>query len=201
MSDRVRLDIPGKPVGKGRPRSQGRIVWEKGKPRCAIHIHTPDETIAQEARIADVAREVMAGHAPLTGPIRLHVVSTFEVPPSWPKRYHKACADGLLVMIQKPDWDNLGKITDALDGIVWENDAQVTIGTSEKRFGLAAGVDILVESAAFPGMVLPPIAKTKPKAPKSDLELVREGLRKPRKKGSRRAPAVTKSLVIGKRIR
>ena len=96
MSDRVRLDIPGKPVGKGRPRSQGRIVWEGGKPQCRIHIHTPDETIAQEARIAEVAREAMDGHAPLTGPIRLHVVSTFEVPPSWPKRYHQAAAAGLI---------------------------------------------------------------------------------------------------------
>lgn len=197
---RVELNVPGKPVAKGRPRAQGRLIYVDGKPRCMVHIHTPDTTAEQEAKIAEVARANWPGE-PLRGPVRLLVVSTFEPPTSWPKRFREAAAQGLVPHMGKPDWDNLGKVTDALNGIAWTEDSHVVDGRSVKRYGSPARVEIFVDDASFEGMILPPEPKRPAKPATEPGADKRPPLRKARKAAPRKAPAVPTSLAIGKRLR
>ncbi len=45
----------------------------------------------------------------------------------------------------KPDWDNLGKVTDALNGIVWEDDKQVVDGQVIKYYDREPRLEIVVK--------------------------------------------------------
>lgn len=156
---RITITVPGKPVAKGRPRAQGRIVYQNGKPICIVHIHTPDTTADQEKLIAGAAREVMLGHPLFAGPVKLVVVSTFEPPAAWNKALTAAALAGRVPYLYKPDWDNLAKVTDALNGVVWTEDSHVVDGRSIKRYGEPARVEILVEDASFEDIMLPPARK------------------------------------------
>ena len=42
---------------------------------------------------------------------------------------------GEILPTTKPDWDNHGKLTDALKGIVWKDDSQVVLQNVEKVYG------------------------------------------------------------------
>lgn len=99
--------VPGKPQGKGRPR------FGNG------HTYTPQSTRDYEERIAWTAKA--SGITPRTGPVTVIIMAEFAYPKSWPKKkrpiYHTS----------KPDVDNIGKIVcDALNGIAYEDDSQVS---------------------------------------------------------------------------
>jgi len=107
----VTFTVPGKPLGKGRPRFYaGRAI-------------TPAKTASAEAVIAYTA----APHfpSPLDGPVKLEVTATFAPPASASRKrrvemLHWPCT-------KRPDADNIGKLVgDALNGIAYRDDAQVT---------------------------------------------------------------------------
>jgi len=81
--------------------------------------------------IVDASREVMAGRAPLGGPVLLDATFFLPRPKSWPKRITEHTT--------KPDRDKLLRaLCDALtDAGVWWDDAQVIEGQTRKY--LAAG--------------------------------------------------------------
>jgi len=105
--------IDGPPVAKGRPRfSRGRT-------------YTPAKTAAAEERIRNlVALEFHED--PTTKPINIMLSFGMEIPKSWTKAKKEDARQGWLPHVSTPDLDNLVKlVTDALNGVVYKDDAQI----------------------------------------------------------------------------
>jgi len=118
--------IPGPPVGKGRP----RFSTAGGKPRS----YTPAVTREYEALIAARAAEAMAGRDPLKTPLRVMIEATMSIPLSWSKTKRQAALDGD-VYPSRPDVDNIAKtVLDGMNGVVYEDDAQVTHLKVNKKY-------------------------------------------------------------------
>lgn len=120
----IEIYLAGVPVGKGRP----RFVKSTGR------AFTPEKTVRFEDRLSIVAQEAMAGRAPLTGPLEVQIEIRMPVPLSKPKRWREAALAGLIHPTKKPDWDNFAKTVDALNMIVWVDDAQIVDGRVRKIY-------------------------------------------------------------------
>lgn len=120
----IEIILAGVPVGKGRP----RFVKSTGR------AFTPEKTVRFEDRLSIVAQEAMGGRAPLTGPLDVEIEIRMPIPLSKPKRWREAALAGLIRPTKKPDWDNFGKMTDAMNMIVWVDDAQIVDGRVKKIY-------------------------------------------------------------------
>lgn len=127
----VCFELGGKPGHKGRHRS--RIVYPKdAKP--FIHNYPDPDTEAYEKVLAEAAALFMRGKPPTEEPVCLLVHSFRPIPVSWSARDQEAARSLNILPTSRPDWDNYGKITDALNGIVWRDDSQVCDGRVIKRY-------------------------------------------------------------------
>jgi Holliday junction resolvase RusA-like endonuclease len=127
------LNIPGVPVADARPR-----FW-KGRTL------TPKRQRHEAARIKKLAKEAMGSQSPLEGPLQLAIEFTYP----WPASASKArrTAPGGSYRPSRPDLDNLIKLQcDALNAIIWLDDAQIVEVHASKRFGEVPGVSIIVET-------------------------------------------------------
>jgi Holliday junction resolvase RusA-like endonuclease len=119
------IELDALPQGKERPRSsfmQGRV-------------YTPAKTVAFEQVLAFKGREVMRSAMPFECALRITITQVFPIPPSWPQKRRYRAERGLELPTVKPDFDNIGKIVgDALNKIVWRDDAQITDGRVIKRY-------------------------------------------------------------------
>lgn len=107
----VSFDVFGKVRGKGRPR------FTRGG-----HAYTPKATREYEMAIRD-AFENAPGRPPepFSGPISVCIVTYRKLPKSTPKSVLSEPDT------YKPDADNVAKVVlDALNGVAWLDDAQVT---------------------------------------------------------------------------
>lgn len=113
------IEVPGKPVGKGRPRfANGRT-------------YTPRETVLAEQGIRSAWEDVGSPRLP-DGPVRLRVTIGVERPRAHFKRDGTLTTEGHrhpYPARQKPDVDNVLKmIMDALNSRAWKDDVQVIDG-------------------------------------------------------------------------
>lgn len=118
----VVVSLPGPPRGKGRPRM--RVITPRGG-RAFAGVYTDAETRNYEGMIRDVANKAMIDRPLLTGPLRVTVRALFPVPGSWSRKKREAALCGLVRPTGKPDCDNLGKVIDSCNGIVWNDDSQI----------------------------------------------------------------------------
>ncbi|MBP6018783.1 MAG: RusA family crossover junction endodeoxyribonuclease [Burkholderiaceae bacterium] len=133
----VAFTVPGKPVGKGRPRAAKRGNH--------IQLYTPENTVNYESTVALVASQAMAGRSPIEGPVEVVMRLVVPVPKSWSKKKQQDALDGRLLPTTKPDKDNVVKaIFDAMNDIVWRDDVQVVDLTSRKRYGAVPCVQVVV---------------------------------------------------------
>lgn len=119
----IEIVLSGKPMAKERVR-----VTRAG------HAYTPERTLTYEARLAHAAQIAMAGRAPLEGPLRVDVEIRMPVPVSKPKKWREEALAGRVWPTTKPDWDNFGKMLDALNMIVWVDDGQIVKGGVTKIY-------------------------------------------------------------------
>lgn len=132
----IRIVVHGTPIGKARART---VTQRNGR----VHAYTPDETAVWQ----DVIRcEALRSRptAPLEGP--LYVKLVFYLPrPRTAKRAWPSV---------KPDLDNLEKaVLDALNRLIWRDDAQIVSKVSTKRYGYPARVEITVEELMHSGQL------------------------------------------------
>lgn len=147
MSNVIRFTIPGAPRGKGRHRSVplmrgGRPVFDKsGRP---IMRQYPDpKTVEYEAQIKAIAEKAMVGKQMLTGAIAMKVDMYFAIPKSWSKAKREAALAALIRPTVKPDKDNIEKvICDAINKIVYIDDAAVTDSLPRKRYAEVPRVEV-----------------------------------------------------------
>lgn len=182
MLEKVQFSIPGRPRAKQRPRSGDRGFY------------TPKETEAEEAFIRKLGSKSMQGRAPMVGPVALRLVAVFEMPASWPPRVLEM---RLLPHVSKPDLDNIEKLVlDALNGVVYADDAQICEVHKFKRYGEGERVDVILEELAT--TVDHPAVKRAKKRAVEDRITPRTQRRKATR---RRAKPASKDAPIGKRIR
>ena len=153
----VVIRLPGEPRGKGRHRS--RIVHGAAG-QSFIRNHPDAKTEAYEGRLKRAAADALGGDRPLlSGAIAVAVWSYRVVPASFSKRKRELALADQLRPTTKPDWDNYAKICDALNGIVWVDDALVVKGFVEKLYAEKPCLVIRVEPwvpAPLPAIVAVP---------------------------------------------
>lgn len=138
----IRIELPGEPRGKGRPRS--RVAWTKSdKPFVAVY--TDAETRKYETALAWAAKAAMRGHSPLMGPLAVTVRAFFTVPKSWTIKKRDAALTDVVRPTGAPDCDNIAKMIDALNGIVWRDDSQIVEIEITKRYGERAVLFVEVD--------------------------------------------------------
>lgn len=143
MGERVSFVVPGPPRGKGRPRF-GRA----GRFGRFVRAYTDPKTRAYEDEVRFWASRAMGSRTVLGGPVRAEVLATMPMPKSWSKANRANALSGALRPVVKPDADNLAKVLDALNGVVWRDDAQVVELVVRKVYG--AEPSLIVEVVEFP---------------------------------------------------
>lgn len=136
----IEVTIPGELRGKQRPRAtrQGRI-------------YTPSETRNAEAFIRLLAAEAMGDHGPLEEPLMMTLSIGVGIPKSFSKKQRAAALEGALVPAKKPDLDNAIKlVADAMNGIVFLDDKQITMLIAEKRYADKPETKVIVGPRATP---------------------------------------------------
>ena len=133
----VTIVLAGEPRGKGRPRFS----------RASGMAYTPAATRTYEASLSYVAQQAMDGRAPLQGPVTVQMVARFGIPKSFSAKKRDAALAGSLVPTKRPDADNLAKVLDGLNRIVFDDDAQVVNLSLQKRYGSLPGLTIVVQPA------------------------------------------------------
>lgn len=154
----VCFEIRGKPGHKARHRSRtviptdawtfipgyGPAILKKDVGKIFMHNYPDPDTAAYEKIVALAGRRFMGSRAPTTNPVALLVHVFRAVPVSWSKRAKRLALLGGILPTTKPDWDNHGKITDGLNGIVWHDDSQVADSRVIKRYSDEPGLRIEV---------------------------------------------------------
>lgn len=143
----VVIVLRGEPIGKGRPRAR-MVTPRAGVP--FVSMYTPAETRAYEGALSLVARAAMRGKPPLAGPLCVTVTASFPVPTSWSQRQRTAAYAGTVLPTKKPDPDNILKIIDALNTIVWGDDSQIVDARVVKVYAVEPSLRIEVRPFALP---------------------------------------------------
>ena len=125
--------IPGKPQGKARPR-----VRRDG------HAYTPTQTAQYEEFVQFCWR--CAGAVKLDGAIRALILARYPVSKRDSKKTQNAKICGEIQCTIKPDCDNIAKIVlDALNGLAYDDDSQVTELEVQKLYGDIGDVFVRLE--------------------------------------------------------
>lgn len=125
------FELPGTPVSKGRPRftTTGRA-------------YTDAKTREAEKSILAAYLSTFPGRRPHDGAVEILVEATFLPPESWAKWKRDLALSGDYPHLTKPDFDNLAKIIDGLNGRAFVDDSQVVEGHVRKRYGSYASTRI-----------------------------------------------------------
>jgi Holliday junction resolvase RusA-like endonuclease len=127
----VQFTIPGESVPWARAGAQGKRHF------------TPKRQSDFMGAVKTIAAAAMQGQPPLAGPVSMDVRAVYLIPESWPKK-RKAAA---YWKASKPDSSNIVKILeDAMNTVVFDDDAQVAHLNVVKIYGPVAFVRVSVEA-------------------------------------------------------
>lgn len=114
---KAQFSIPGKPVGKGRPRFAVRGKF--------VQAYTPETTASFENLVKLCWQQ--SGCEKLEGEITAVICAYFPIPKSTSKKKRAEMAVKHTGCTTKPDADNIAKIVlDALNKMAYDDDSQVT---------------------------------------------------------------------------
>jgi Holliday junction resolvase RusA-like endonuclease len=143
----VRIVVYGKPE----PAGSKKAVQVKGRAQV---VDANPKAAKWKRKVADHARLVMAGRDLLEGPVRLELYFVLERPKSHVGRRGLLRSGSPADHVTKPDALKLARaVEDALTGIVYRDDAQVTDGRQTKRYALIAD-GLLRPEAELPGVII-----------------------------------------------
>ncbi len=126
------LELAGSPRGKGRPRFR---VIGKGKKQF-VSTYTDTETRKYEDRLKAAGASRMGMGEPFDCPLSVKVEALTAIPASWSLKKQASAAAGEIVPTGKPDADNIAKLVDALNGVVWRDDSSIVSMLILKRYSL-----------------------------------------------------------------
>lgn len=120
------ITIPGKLVGKARPRFR--------RAGFKVITYTPPENKKYEKEVARIYKQSI-GVLYTDIPLRVRILAKFPIPESWSKKNKEKALKGEIMPNKKPDLDNIAKIIlDGLNGVAYTDDKQVTSMEIEKVY-------------------------------------------------------------------
>lgn len=135
--NRIVFDVPGTPVGKGRPKFARRGNF--------VATYTPEKTASYENLVKVKAAEAMKGAKPFDKALTAHIFLTITPPASWSKKKQAQALNGEIYPTTKPDLDNVIKgIFDAMNEIVYLDDKQIVSLLCMKRYGQTAHAQVQI---------------------------------------------------------
>lgn len=120
----IHIELAGDPRGKGRPRFA----------RASGRTYTDAATSMYEGNLRLMASRAMDRRRPIDGPVRVHIEAHMPIPVSFSQRKRLQCEAGLVHPTVRPDFDNIIKMLDALNHVVWNDDKQVVEQSFVKRY-------------------------------------------------------------------
>lgn len=138
----VTFSVPGEPKGKGRPKFSSRRVGDK----TFSSARTPDDTVLYENLIrTEYRRQCGDRRFGDNSPLCMTVWAYYAIPKSITKRKRAAMLSGLIRPVKKPDADNVLKVVgDALNQLVYRDDAQIYLATVEKFYADVPRMEIII---------------------------------------------------------
>lgn len=143
--DVVEFTVDGIPTGKGRPRF--------ARTPNGVRTYTPEETVSFENLVRyTYSRET--GGKKMEGPLLVIIKCYFPVPASTSKKKREQMLTGGIDYTKKPDCDNLAKsVLDALNGLAYDDDKQVTSLHVMKEYGDRPRTEIVIQRYVNPRML------------------------------------------------
>ena len=135
----IAFTIPGPPQGKARVRT-----CRNG------HSYTPENTVLYENLVKteflrQCGREQRIRAEQNRPALGMEIVAVYPVTSGYSKRKTVSALAGDLLPAKKPDADNVAKIVaDALNGLAYDDDAQITDLSVMKRYGQEPEVRVKV---------------------------------------------------------
>lgn len=135
---KLEFTIHGRPQAKGR----ARVTMRGGFARA----YSPKSTKDYEIIAAEAGRDAMCGIANLfEGALSVRMDFVLPIPVSKSKKAKAGMVSGEIKHIGKPDCSNLVKgVEDALNGVCWHDDSQITDLRISKRYGDNPRVEIII---------------------------------------------------------
>ena len=123
-------------------------IKAKARARAGKHgFYTPAETVNYENWIRVCFMEKYRGQEPLGKgvPLCMYIRAMFKIPASTSNKKREQMLKQLILPTKKPDVDNIFKIvSDALNGIVYYDDAQIVSGKVEKIYARESGLFVSI---------------------------------------------------------
>jgi Holliday junction resolvase RusA-like endonuclease len=145
MQDPVTIVLLGAPV-----------PWARAQGGRSTRLFTPTKQRNNAATLRLAARDAMRAplgdglaylRGPFTVPVRLDVLAEFEIPKTWSKRNRAAALTGKIRPGKRPDLSNVIKqIEDAINGVVFTDDALIVEIRARKVYGIQPKVVITVSA-------------------------------------------------------
>lgn len=131
----IMFDIKGIPVAKARPR-----FTKTG------HVYSTTKTREAEDAVKRAAAFYMEDREIFKGPIVISLTFMVRTPASWSKKRQDLAANAYLLPTTRPDTDNYVKlVTDAMNGVVYEDDNQIIAIQAAKFYARAGDERTVVE--------------------------------------------------------
>jgi len=130
------FEVPGKIIGKGRPRLNSYTG-------C---VYTPTRTKDYENLVIQYFMLKYPRFKPLDGSVKVEIIANFEVPKSAKKSDKELMLENKINPIKKPDIDNIVKIIlDAMNECAFKDDTQITKLSVEKKYSETENVYVRIE--------------------------------------------------------
>ena len=165
---KVSFTIDGEPQGKGRPKTR---VHQGRSGRAFAQVYTPAGTRAYEQRVIEAFRLKYPDHKVWERgfPLAMLLKAYCPIPSSTSRVKREQMYDGLILPTKKPDADNILKIVcDALNGVVYEDDTQITDIRLIKVYDNTPRVEVTI----MPAMRLNKLARNQQKTEEAHCRMV-----------------------------
>ena len=130
------FEIPGKIIGKGRPRLNSYTGA----------VYTPTRAKDYENLVMQYFMIKYPKFKQLEGRVSVEIVANFEVPKSTKKQDKILMLENKINKIKKPDIDNIVKIIlDSMNEIAFKDDTQITKLNVEKKYSETESVFVKIE--------------------------------------------------------
>ena len=139
MMQELKFEIPGSPIGQGRPKFStinGHAV-----------AYDPEKSRNYKAYVKLLATQAMkdSGFTMIEGPCCLDIMAFFEVPKSKSKKFKERALLGLERPTKKPDIDNIVKaLQDALNGLAYKDDSSIVFLSVAKCYSEVPRVEVIL---------------------------------------------------------
>jgi Holliday junction resolvase RusA-like endonuclease len=145
MSLRVVIELSGQPRGKARPRNNPSSTFPYIDPNARKY----------ESQLRYAATQEMAGRSPTMQPVKMTVEQRFPLLKGFNKKELAAALSGQMWPTKKPDADNILKLADCLNKVVFIDDVQVVEASVRKIYSEHPGLTIIVETIEPPAAADP----------------------------------------------